>query len=871
MSDELRKNLVIGGVRYPIAVGQSGAGAPTTATPGKEGVTYLDTKKNALYVCTAADVDAGTYTWVMVTGLYYTTTVTQPTANTIQFAQKPNISGIPIPNPVTVTLPTKFETLKIGAVSEEGVYVQSGGTAEAPALDLYGEHGDEPVRLRNLAKAVDDSDAPTLAQVREMVGNDSGDYVALPLNADGTPNYGTAGHYAVSDGAGGVTWVAAGNSGGGDSGGTAAHGIVWDLVNVTSSNSIVSVSDGASLVAVLTADSGYNLGDVTVTMGGEALTGVWNADTATVTIASVTGDVVISCAGVAITGPVDTSPVIAQENVGYGTGTDAPVINAYDNICITKPYEFTLDIDAIKESKYYDAENDYVTANGFLGAITVYTPRANGDAAGHSYTSLTTKASKIVLMRDGEARVAYSNSCLGASGETGYAPATVQFQRYQTDAMYATAVAFSLSMHDLDDSYAYWATPLATTMTPVGVRSGDIIFAGKNTEYYGMANIDGTMAGQEASSELYMDDDVAQDYAVATASILGEDTASDPSAAYGISADLAAVIDEARTAWMLAYAGDYRRIPLIVTTDQHGRRNAGIFNMLGKTLSLHDVSKIFNLGDTVSEWVDADTEHPLISDAGLESWCESIKAIPFSKRLDVFGNHDTWYSNYADEGNAIGTRYPSSQAHLNQYFRNIYARRTNNNGWFAVKDDAFNVKYVVISGFEYQGTVTFRIGTAQMQFIIDELSADDGYDVVIVSHVPLRYKSEEMTFPTGYAYTTAEDYRVSEIDTDAFFAARRTGGSGTITDSDGVEHSYDFSSSTTELLCALHGHTHHDAYIHVGGELLSHSFDWFDGNTVHFALIDRVARQLNVWKVEGETLTVTNYQVPLDKPVEDST
>lgn len=43
---------------------------------------------------------------------------------------------------------------------------------------------------------------------------DSSQRVNLPLNEDGTPNYGTAGYYAVSDGAGGITWVSAGNSGG---------------------------------------------------------------------------------------------------------------------------------------------------------------------------------------------------------------------------------------------------------------------------------------------------------------------------------------------------------------------------------------------------------------------------------------------------------------------------------------------------------------------------------------------------------------------------------------------------------------------------------------------------------------------------------
>lgn len=45
-------------------------------------------------------------------------------------------------------------------------------------------------------------------------------YVKLPTNEDGTPNNGTVGYYAVSDGNGGITWVEVGNSGGGSGSGS---------------------------------------------------------------------------------------------------------------------------------------------------------------------------------------------------------------------------------------------------------------------------------------------------------------------------------------------------------------------------------------------------------------------------------------------------------------------------------------------------------------------------------------------------------------------------------------------------------------------------------------------------------------------------
>ena len=49
---------------------------------------------------------------------------------------------------------------------------------------------------------------------------------------------------------------------------------------------------------------------------------------------------------------------------------------------------------------------------------------------------------------------------------------------------------------------------------------------------------------------------------------------------------------------------------------------------------------------------------------------------------------------------------------------------------------------------------------------------------------------------------------------------------------------------------------------------MSATFDWFDGSTIHFVLVDRINRQMNIWKVEGDALTYQNYQVPLDKPAE---
>lgn len=644
-----------------------------------------------------------------------------------------------------------------------------------------------------------------------------------------------------------------GGGGGDDDGGDEAvmHSVTWTLSHVVRTGGAESVEDGAALSATLAAEEGYLLGEVFVEMGGVELPDAWDADVATLSIPTVTGDVLVVCAGVA-----DTSPAIVARDKGLGT--DGNMADG-TGLCVTKVYPFTPDIEAIKASSYYDAENDYATQNGAFGIIKACTPATKFKAAGGSFSGMVW-VTKNCLYQDGVFKEFWSNTCIGQDNET----QDLSFTRYDTGVLYANGIAFTLTEMDADDSYAYWVRSTSGVM-PVGVRAGDVIFAGKNTAYYGLANIDGTPVDGEPVAALSLDADAAQDYAVSSTSLLGSDAAEDTATVYGLASGFAAAVDEAREEWMCAYGGDWRKIPLIVTTDQHGRMNSGLFNMLGRVLSLHDLSKVINLGDTVTdEWWDADAEHPLLRCDALEAWCESVKDIPLSRQLNVFGNHDTWYHNYTDAGNPVGTRYPSSQAQLNQYFRNIYARRGNNNGYFAVTDDAFNVKYVVISGFEYKdGSSALRVSTAQMTWLIEELSRNDGYDVVLVSHVPLHYKTAEMSFPDG-APTSEQEFRVFGIDTDALFAARKNKSSGTVTDSDGVQHSYDFSACETPLLCALHGHTHIDAYNYVGGSLLSYSFDRFDGGTVFFVLLDRAAQKLMIWKVEGSAQSVKRFEVALN-------
>ena len=387
----------------------------------------------------------------------------------------------------------------------------------------------------------------------------------------------------------------------------------------------------------------------------------------------------------------------------------------------------------------------------------------------------------------------------------------------------ATRFRTSLATNGIEDSYAYDSA------------TGYIYFAGKNTQYYGMTNIDGSTGGGSAVSVA-----AEVDNQVAMLSLSTGETVN-PSAYSGLSADYVAMVQANYNAMMAECLGDYNKIPIIVHTDQHGRIGASnqVMKLIGDMVNWYEVSKCMNLGDTVPDRFDMTT---------LDNYLSATKdSIPLSKRLDVYGNHDVWDSDDSQ-------KYTVDQKRLSPYFKNIYARRHGNNGYFTVVDDYYNVKYLVISDLEYPDTnySTRRITTAQAKFIVSELSADDGRDVVLVSHVPL--DSDEVTSRDSTYQAYSEKFLSDTTAHNSFMtmiAARKNKTSGTFTDSEGISHAYDFSNVSGDLLMSLHGHAHFEAYRTFENSITEFMFDWFDGNTFYFAYIDRKEKKFKVWKNEA--------------------
>lgn len=82
-------------------------------------------------------------------------------------------------------------------------------------------------------------------------------------------------------------------------GGATFYEITNTLTHVVNSNSAVSIKESSSYLAALTAESGYSINSVTITMGGTDVTSTaYNSENGVIYIPSVTGNIVITAAAV---------------------------------------------------------------------------------------------------------------------------------------------------------------------------------------------------------------------------------------------------------------------------------------------------------------------------------------------------------------------------------------------------------------------------------------------------------------------------------------------------------------------------------------------------------------------------------------------
>ena len=107
----------------------------------------------------------------------------------------------------------------------------------------------------------------------------------------------------------------------GDSGETTSYTVVNNLENVENSNSAASVSSGSTYVATLSGTGDCSISRVSITMGGVDITATaWDAATATITVAAVTGDIIITA----------TAKVVRSETLELVYGSGYPNVTTFE-------------------------------------------------------------------------------------------------------------------------------------------------------------------------------------------------------------------------------------------------------------------------------------------------------------------------------------------------------------------------------------------------------------------------------------------------------------------------------------------------------------------------------------------------------------
>ena len=278
-------------------------------------------------------------------------------------------------------------------------------------------------------------------------------------------------------------------------------------------------------------------------------------------------------------------------------------------------------------------------------------------------------------------------------------------------------------------------------------------------------------------------------------------------------------------------------VPFFISTDQHGRGMEQHRWMNNADVDGMEVINL-NLGDSTQDVYGTEVIRNFLSKTRmLKNFC----AVP--------GNHDYKY------GSEEVSRFVVSSC----FFSTMNRRMSETDGCsYVVLDNAHNVKLIALDNYDDAGIVSNMphpyINTETAKWLIEELSRNDGYDIVVVRHEPVcktaRTRSE--TEETVY-----DDAAVWDL-----LLARKNKSSGTFTDDEGVAHSYDFTGCDGDLLCTLHGHTHEELISTVDG-LTAYAANWYGNNyRCTFGLIDRLNSKVTLWVFDS-----TGCLEPLELPI----
>lgn len=275
-------------------------------------------------------------------------------------------------------------------------------------------------------------------------------------------------------------------------------------------------------------------------------------------------------------------------------------------------------------------------------------------------------------------------------------------------------------------------------------------------------------------------------------------------------------------------------IPIFISTDPHG---SGAMSE-HRWFHNHNVTDNLEAPNIDLGDVCVDTYQPttLSNMVAQTKWVRNFFGVP--------GNHDGKYGNIE----------PTTET-LRPYFARANCFRCvpstyDTSASYVVYDDIHHIKFVAMDAYTRIGEgytmPSPYIAVATMEWLIDVLSANDGYDIIFITHQPyggVTYSNYDLSNPPNVGQSGTSTYTQSECVWN-LLKARKNKRSGTVVDDDGTSHSYDFSQCVNDLIVSLHGHTHALRYVKEDN-LASIAFSRF--YLVNLVIIDRTNSVLKLF------------------------
>ena len=282
-----------------------------------------------------------------------------------------------------------------------------------------------------------------------------------------------------------------------------------------------------------------------------------------------------------------------------------------------------------------------------------------------------------------------------------------------------------------------------------------------------------------------------------------------------------------RDAVKTLYQASDDSIPFFIQTDGHGRYNEGNKGAHNIAESVMRYIPNLQLGDYASyyNYGSNPTNHARTSEGISNYLCAMGNHEFMSKATDDIASLPVLVESYVPTGATIGS--------------STY-------GYYKKVDTKYRVKWLVTQPHipdanNSSGFVT-KMTSDQYEWLIDELEANDGYDIVFLQHEGLNgtyTKLDGTTYNVNYP----------AIDVNTILSARKAKTAGSYTDSYGVTHSFDFTGCTTDLLCSFHGHWHVVSYMtkQTLGFPVFAGRDMTNDGDCCYGLIDREAGKLYIY------------------------